>query len=1000
MQTRKKLAAYGSNYTFGSGPLAEIADKLFEANRAHEASRMAAAEERAAAQGTGPYLAALTRLAAEQATQALQNCAAPCVLSADFHELLRQAAADQPGDRGLRMCKAHAYKLWMKDPVGSLTVGDVARLRAHYISEYPRSKVGAIIDNNVSKVGFNTLPLTRLYRVAAAIATDVDAGNDAQETYEYYIRREALDGNKPEQVRARAYIRALLGDDTSGGDDASTSDDRDIAARVQHRMATDDDPILSELGFMDADGLDGGSDSEVGGDEPLMLSEESELPHDEHTEEMVEIDSPISGEPLVLELGKMAQLGDLADLAGDDVLGDDDAAPMPSVEPEPPVGDVSTAIVADPSAPGNMLEVSLTPVGGGDGASMNADLPPVGVSDDAGTADSLPPLGGEEPEKAAAAAMHEKCAKCGNEEESCACKHAYSVFAYQDGQFGEEPIDQFRAAGLLHALKRVASHGVRGLVYTHEGRTDEAVIKLAGSEDCLLVRKGAAKSKSKAPAKGMPDPAISGQPKNVVSVDPAKVLKLTAGRVRQLCAARGITAQNVEQRLLTGETIVASTWAMRVTDAAQLEIARIGTNYKRTAALIDMDDAIAEYMAHIARATAVEEPYVIQPLFALRCAACDAVNEYVMPDAPESMRCASCEVVAEADVVAKTASREDAYTGYLLTALVPGEESERKVNAQRLLSAVKQVVADAQGDFAPATGKIAIELRTDEAALNRVCKVLAERYGVTTEPIAAPAATLAPQTHTAQLEPPPADAMPADMPADDLAPAAPAPDPAAPAAPMDAGDMPAMPAPLSGGGSTGFSAEEAEAIQAAFTHFRNMGLGAIGAFDQFSSKYRDLLDKFGDESSPSRHAAEAEVIRLAGDVYSKPAVLTMTAGKEAAAIKPSQGPSVNVPKPNSLLGKNSDEGHPVGLGGKVKVRTQVKPQESWTGPFSDMSLGKHSDAGHPAGLKGDKPKIDANVPKGALSDPKPEKQSDGTENKTTKSWDSVSKKAPSGIRSK
>jgi len=1081
MQTRKKLAALGGGtYEYGDGPLARVADRLLTEHRAAEDARMTAADARAQAQGTGPYLAALRRMAAEQATESLQNCASPCILAADLHAVLQAASAAAPADRGIRMAKAHAYRLWTKDPMGALCVGDVARLRAHYIREYPRTKVGTVIDTEVPRVGFNTLPLGRLYRVAASIAAEVDSGKDSQETYEYYMRREALDGNKPEQVRARAYVRALL--TGNAGEADSEADDSDVATRVQRRMATDDDPILSMTEQEDPMADEMQDEPAAEGDEMLEAPGEEELPHDEHTEESIEIDSPITGEPLVLELGKMAQMGELEELA-----------PMEG-------SDSSSVTIEDPTAPGEMLEVTLKPAEGG------------------GESDALPDLGNEIPEMGMdvdapehEAAM-ESCAKCGDAECACedkkASKQTFLVYAYSNGVAGNEPIDTFEAAGIAGALRRIAQHGVKGTVFAHPDRTNEAVIEIdAARKDYLLVR---AASESATPTKRkpdskMPDPAIEGQPSDQVSVDPHKVLqanKLTLGvdEVRKICAARGLAPTTIEHKLLSGETVTASTWSMRITDDAEIEIAREGSNGKKTASLTDLDEVIADFMAHVASAT-VNAPaltYDVRPLFALRCASCKSVAEYIMPDAPESMRCGQCKSVTSAAAVAKVASREESYVGYVVTADIPGKaEQELEVNGKRMLAAVRQVVADATGQRT--TNKLAIELRAaDEAAVNRVRKVLVERYGsrdvqaqMQPQMMQQPpqAGTMAPKPMNAQPAQEAADAaggpkpmqpgvemgggpammqtadgedlkfdpasgdfvpasqdaeaeefeaelkqgtkthkvkvraknatkaralvsrhhpnaaltalrvvrkaqaeLPTDMPADD----------------MGAGDMPpmdnageAMPPMDSSMGGTGLRPEEEDAVRAAFTHFRNMGLGPMAAFDQFYSKYKELLGRFGAESSPTRHSAESAVIRLAGEIYSKPAVLHMEGAKQAGMPVPkpnaSQGAQVSVPKPNALLGKSSDDGHPASLGAKGKPKAQQKPQ----GKFSNPDLGADSAAGHPPSLSTPKPKAQQPKAKGtSMGDPSLGKQTDAGDNKTTKSWTSVSKGAPGGIRSK
>lgn len=1136
MQTRKKLAALtGTNVVqHGDGPLASIAEQLVAAFDAREAARFAAYDA-AAAPGTGPHLAALQRLATEHATAALANNTSPCILRADLHEVLATAAHAAPADRGLRLAKAHAYRLWHKDPTGVLTVGDVARLRTHYTREHPRSKVASVLDHGVPAVGFNTLPLRRLFVVAGDIARAADLGNDAQATFEHYMQIEGLDGNKPEQIRARGYVRALL----EGG---SLADDPILGRQAQAIVDEPMDETGTDMPFDD--------ESPMGDDLALEAPGEEALPHDEHSEVMTSIDSPITGEELVLELG----LGGAGSMDGEADVG----TPGLGLEHVGQLEDLAggggeaptSTIIDDPSSPGDQLEVTLTPV---DGDAAGPDL------DDA----APEPLGLDEEPLELDAASIEKCADCGEKMAECCCagggeaeaKQAYAVYSVQNGVAVSQPIDTFHARGMMAALKRVASHGIKGSIHTAAKSPNTAVIALGGA-DYLIVRAADGASKAKAPTKGMPCPAVSPQPKDAVPAlaDAAKVMKaatLSVGDIRKVCAARGLTPESIEHEVLSGNEVIASTWSLRINDGNEVELTRVDTGRGRVASLIDLDEVIGDFMAHVACMPATGA-YEVRPLFAVRCASCPATNVYVMPDEPVGLRCTACGSVAGVDEIAKQASREDAYTGYVVTADVPGSANERSVNSKRMFAAVKAVVADAQQ--APSSdGKLHFEIKADDAALARVRKVLEDRYGVQAQmqqvgPAAMNPAALAPQpmqnmgpkptqpggaapmtpqagggvpgtasSHDdeAELE---AEAMyevaytgagkaatrtvkvkaagpgvaqalvakhypgakiasvrKAQMAQPGMDPAADAPlDMAPPSAapPMGGGGeaLPAMPPEALPGmappPSSGLSLDEEEAVRAAITHFRNLGMGPIKAFSEFSSKYKELMTRFGDEESPGRHMAEAAVIRIAGDVYSKPALMQTAAAVKSgqmleaeddsslslspdrqkdldsrgfgaggedvveipedafqdamnalheteellqqhaasaavtprkadlpAAKAPAQGKAkVSLPSPAKLLGKDSTQGHPASL------NKPVKPQSKPQGKFSTPALGTDSSQGHPAGLNRGKPTAN-HPPKGKL----PSKDLGNAEAKpdaTTKSWDSVSKKAPSNNRSK
>lgn len=360
MRTQKHLERLGGpKRRIGDGPLGAIASRLVAQHSEEEADKLRRAQVRAEIAGQGPIFEVLQRLAAQVAEDDLVNVQAPMIMRFEAQELLKNASRAHPTDRGLKMAKAYAYQLWRQDPTGTLSVGQVAELRDHFMSEFPRSRLSAMINSEFPKVAFNTLPINKLVRIAAEISD--------QASYDAAVVAYGLDGTHPEQVRARAYIRGLLAMADEQPAREARIDGSAAADRTLHRLAQEEMPMPM--------------------DEPMddtLPPVEDEVPHEESTEEMATVESPITGEELVLELGisdeeeggedlpegaegldvipddvdGLEVMGQLEDMMGDEEppLDEDEGSDLPM-----PGGEETLTTIEDPSS-GEMLEVTLTPV--------------------------------------------------------------------------------------------------------------------------------------------------------------------------------------------------------------------------------------------------------------------------------------------------------------------------------------------------------------------------------------------------------------------------------------------------------------------------------------------------------------------------------------------------------------------------------------------------------------------------------------------------------------
>ena len=230
MQTKKalKIMSRGKKQDAEhvAGPLAKFADKYKAAYETKEA-------DIAARQGQdviiAPVFDVLRQKLAALASQ--QDSTMPVVMRFDAYQVVRHASeTTKREDRGLKQLAHHLEKLWTEDPMGSLTLGDLNTLRAHYKDTYPKSRSAKVIETEIPKVGYSTLPVAKLARIAATI-------ND-QEDFDNAIALHGLKGDQMNQVRARTLIRELVSIKSAQVDArvAEASDDRSNFERVTDKV--------------------------------------------------------------------------------------------------------------------------------------------------------------------------------------------------------------------------------------------------------------------------------------------------------------------------------------------------------------------------------------------------------------------------------------------------------------------------------------------------------------------------------------------------------------------------------------------------------------------------------------------------------------------------------------------------------------------------------------------------------------------------------------------
>lgn len=208
MQTRKALSLLGVTRSEEQSPLEKHASRYL---RQYEETNRAIEEKKARANVQLPFYDALKRkINKALSEQAKNEESMPVVATFDLHSSIAKYAERAPKDRGIKNLSAHVRKLWEKDPLGSLSYRDVNGLISTYRDLYPKSKAADLIQAEVIRLGYHKLPVAKLARIASRI--------NSQEDYDAAMEANGYNGARPEQVRARSLVRALVAMRTAAGD--------------------------------------------------------------------------------------------------------------------------------------------------------------------------------------------------------------------------------------------------------------------------------------------------------------------------------------------------------------------------------------------------------------------------------------------------------------------------------------------------------------------------------------------------------------------------------------------------------------------------------------------------------------------------------------------------------------------------------------------------------------------------------------------------------------
>lgn len=703
MRTQDALDQYEKLYgtsTLDEGteatPLARAASRLIAANEAREEERRMEGARRDALHGEGQLIDLISTQMKLLEKEALLDNRLPAASKFDAYCIVKDASTATPSDRGLKIAAHALYDAWTRDPQGSFSIGDLARYRDHYMDEHPRSMVASTFNDVLVQRGFQTLRDLPLLTKAASSIVD-------QESYERAVDDFGLTGSTPQDLIGRAYLKAMAEYVTS--DEAYQVRERPNLLSALNRVTArllqaqeneiDDMAVPESIEEEETEPEDSDGKDEMDMPPEAEFSDESELPHEEMTEEMATIVSPVSGEELVIELGMSdgdefdgtepdpmmdsMPTGDdqLPDMESNDGMGAmkqgqmmpppkpqqapggppamGNAAPSPQPQqppmPEPPMPtpaanpgmdadpaeDESIAVITDPTS-GQELQVTLTPI------------------------EEEAPGMDEEMEDPSAPSMVDEM----------------DSLSMPDT---DTPVSDGVAS---------AGGGIPGMGMHANKRADVPPRKF----DKLM--------NTKVPAQPNADPQgghsslkeISPKIKDKPGKKAPKDVKayLNADQVRKLCASVGLTTRSIEHDVINARGVACGEFCIRMGEEDAVEIRRFqadrtveNSKLIRSASLAKFDNMVGDFMA------------------------------------------LSAAQIAKENRTVTAAKKEPKPADYLITSDVP---EGAPINAKRIMASVWKVLPGAEGELLD-DGRLSIFAKNAYARdINRVQRVISDVFGV------------------------------------------------------------------------------------------------------------------------------------------------------------------------------------------------------------------------------------------------------------------------------
>lgn len=910
MKNKEKINQIIGADAYLTGPLANVADRYTDKWEAKEVARKA--ENMSARYDVYTEAGKLRarKVEAETTLNELRHNLTPLVSRFDAYKVVKNASKQNVNDQGLKLAAFTLENVWMEEPTGYLTVADCVSLRDRYVDMFPKSAVRHVVDNDIFTVGFHTLG-EGIEKIAEEV-TD-------QESYERVVQQYGFDGDTEEQLRARFAIQALFDIRESDSKyatavDSSQTHSTSMFEAMQNAVnkfaqIIDNEPELDES--ESADEFNGESKNA-----PVQEHHDEEqavAPHDEESEELTHVESPYTGEDLVLELG--LAIGS----ESDEIANTYDNSFNGSVQPNDSLAntslmderdDIATPDSNDNEKRGVEAQFSDDDVDNGlEPSTGNTDAdeteprdglvtPNTHKTEPAGTENSAfnAPKVTTTTIKDPSSGKNIKVTLETTDETDVDAESDVDVDAVDEVDSDDTSFHSASAVEHKSILEKDKNKdGKDSKHYAPGGKgykslTDSPKYKDDEFDQNSAKRKDINKSK---------DNVEKLKEKNKTNV----LATLTRKDVFDRCAELGVTVENLEADLLNGEDIVFNELCLHInaSDKVCLDVQGRGTEVKtiKTTSIANLDQVAFDFMTRIAVAVTPEtrETYIVY-------SEVPTVEKQTSTDVARRIMASVFDVIPQAEgelmddgrlaiIASDSTAREINRLHRVLVDIYGVQKITANKSPYKGKPPVEKAKAGKPG--APMTGKMQtpetggntqaafIEEHTKDPAKqkvkDRIAQVVDKDMPVDDDSI---------RNDTEDFGPDPSQLTHDDVVGHDSLDmidehgmgdgdhGLPAPGSELPNANVVPGGSIQGGVDLTSGKLT---PEDDEAVKAAMLTLRNTNPLPLSCLKEFSTKFSGVLDKYGDESSPARAKAEAAVLKAMVEAFNKPAVIPVKASK-------------------------------------------------------------------------------------------------------------------------
>lgn len=200
MQTRKALRVFNKSADENKVST-DLSDSAKRFLKQYENTEKYIAHRKSQYDITLPFVETLKSKIAKITTESVDETM-PVVGKFDIYSAIRKVADRSPSDRGLKRLSTQLEKSWRDDMSGSVSYGQLRSLVAFFKDQFPKSKAVDALQSECARLGYHKLPVAKLTRIASKIKNQAD--------YDISMEVNGLAGDRPDQIKSREFIRALV----------------------------------------------------------------------------------------------------------------------------------------------------------------------------------------------------------------------------------------------------------------------------------------------------------------------------------------------------------------------------------------------------------------------------------------------------------------------------------------------------------------------------------------------------------------------------------------------------------------------------------------------------------------------------------------------------------------------------------------------------------------------------------------------------------------------